>query len=79
MSKITKTPRNTDFWLNEDIIRNEKKKSPLDPDEEEVVISGPGYYNVNKSPYKESFNYGKVPFGTGNTQRTQLKGTAFQT
>lgn len=77
MSTITKTPRNTDFWLNEDIIRNEKKKSPINNElEENAVISGPGYYNPHKSPYKESFNYGRVPFGTGNIQRASLKGTA---
>ena len=77
MATITKTPRNTDIWLNEDTIRNEKKKSPVSNDDDEVVISGPGYYNVIKGPYKESFNYGKVPFGTGNKQRAQLKGTAY--
>jgi hypothetical protein len=65
MATITKTPRNTDFWLNDDIIRNEKRKSPNEDEKE--VINGPGYYNVYKSPYKESFNYGRVPFGTGNT------------
>ena len=65
MSTINKTARDTDFWLNEDSKRNENNKnSPQKTNER--FISGPGYYNANKFPQKESFNYGKIPFGTGN-------------
>ena len=84
MATINKTPRNTDFWLNEDIKRNEKMKKTKNSPETatvaslETINSGPGYYNANKFPKKESFNYGRIPFGTGDLQRQQIKGSALQ-
>lgn len=47
---MDKEDRNTVKWFH----------SPNRPN----PLIGPGRYNSTKSPSKESFNYGKVPFGS---------------
>ena len=56
--------RDTDVWLREKRFKIHK--------------SGPGYYNSKLIQNKESFNYGKIPFGT-SIDRFRHKGGALDT
>ena len=60
---MDKSDRDTDIWLREKRLTSNS--------------TGPGCYNSKVLSQKESFNFVKIPFGTG-IDRFKLKGGALE-